>query len=104
MSAPTVTDNPEASRFEISVDGKLAGFTEYVDKGQVLVFPHTEVFDEFEGQGLAAILVTGALDDVRAKGRLIQPECPYVRRFLRMHPDYKDLVARTHDVRAKPGS
>ncbi|MDQ3156282.1 MAG: N-acetyltransferase [Actinomycetota bacterium] len=93
MSTPTVVNNPENSRYEISVDGKLAGFTEYVDTGGLLVFPHTQVFDEFDGQGLGAILVTGALDDVRANGRLIRADCPYVRRFLREHPEYKDLLA-----------
>ena len=93
MSTPTVANNPGNSRYEISVDGKLAGFTEYVDTGDILVFPHTVVLDEFEGQGLGAILVTGALGDVRANGRLIRVECPYIRRFLRKHPEYRDLLA-----------
>jgi predicted GNAT family acetyltransferase len=93
MSSPTVADNPKASRYEVSVAGKIAGFTEYVDTGEILVFPHTVVFEEFEGQGLAAILVTGALDDVRAKGRLIRADCPYIAAFLARHPDYQDLVA-----------
>ena len=101
MTTPTFANNPEASRYEISVDVPpqaggapvLAGFTEYVDEGDILVFPHTEVFDGFEGQGLGATLVTGALDDVRANGRLIRADCPYVRRFLRKHPEFKDLVA-----------
>lgn len=93
MSNPTVVKNPEASRYEISVDGVLAGFVDYVDEGEVLVMTHTEVFDDFEGQGLAAILVTGALDDVRANGRVVRPDCPYVARFLGKHPAYQDLVA-----------
>ncbi|MGZ5366886.1 GNAT family N-acetyltransferase [Aeromicrobium sp.] len=93
MSSPTVADNPQASRYEVSVAGKIAGFTEYVDTGGILVFPHTVVFEEFEGQGLAAILVTGALDDVRAKGRLIRADCPYVAGFLARHPYYQDLAA-----------
>ena len=93
MSIPTVANNSDNSRYEISVDGRLAGFTEYVDKGDILVFPHTQLFDEFAGQGLGAILVTGALDDVRANGRLIRADCTYVRRFLGKHPEYKDLIA-----------
>ena len=93
MSAHLVIDNAEKSRYEIHVDGLLAGFTEYVDEGEVLVFPHTEIAPDFNGQGLAAILVTEALDDVRAKGRLIRPDCPYVAAFIAKHPDYHDLVA-----------
>lgn len=93
MTTTTVANNPETSRYEISVDGVLAGFTEYIDKGDLLVFPHTVVFEEFDGQGLAAILVTGALDDVRANGRVIRADCPYVAGFLRKHPEYQDLLA-----------
>lgn len=92
MSRTTVTNNPEASRYEITVDGVLAGFSRYVDKGDVLVVMHTEVAEEFAGRGVAATLVTGELDDVRANGRRIQPLCPYVEAFLRKHPDYQDLV------------
>lgn len=93
MSAHLVTNNPEKSRYEIHVDGLLAGFTEYVDQGDLLVFPHTEIAPDYSGQGLAAILVTEALDDVRAKGRVIRPVCPYVAAFIAKHPDYQDLVA-----------
>ena len=57
--APTeVTE--EADRFSISVDGDKAGFTEYVDRGNQRVFPHTEIDDAFGGRGLATILVGDA--------------------------------------------
>lgn len=104
MSNSTVVNNPEASRYEISVDAVLAGFADYVDGGEVLVLPHTEVFEGFEGQGLAAILVTGMLDDVRANGRVIRPDCPYVAGFLSKHPSYQDLIAGSLDVKAMPES
>lgn len=92
MSAHLVIDNAEKSRYEIHVGQVLAGFTEYVEEGDVLVIPHTEIAPDFSGQGLAAILVTEALDDIRAKGRLIRPDCPYVAAFVAKHPDYQDLV------------
>ncbi len=80
-------------RYEILVDGEVAGFTE-VKEGDdgVLAFPHTEIADRFEGQGLASRLVRGALDDVRAQGRLIHPFCPYITSWLEKHEDYQDLV------------
>ena len=93
MSNTSVANNPEASRYEISVNDALAGFADYVDRGEVLVIPHTEVFEGFEGQGLAAILVTGMLEDVRAYGRVIRPDCPFVASFLDKHPSYQDLIA-----------
>jgi len=88
-----VTHNADKDRYEIHVDGILAGFTQAFEDGDVVTFPHTVVFDQFEGQGLASQLVTGALDDVRVRGKKIIATCPYVARFVEKHPDYHDLLA-----------
>jgi predicted GNAT family acetyltransferase len=89
-----VTHNQDKQRYEIHVDGTFAGFTQAREDGDVIVFPHTVVFDEFEGQGLASRLVSGALDDVRARGnKKIVAECPYVAQFVEKHSEYADLLA-----------
>ncbi|MCW2830194.1 MAG: family N-acetyltransferase [Aeromicrobium sp.] len=89
----TVVHNTDDQRYEILVDGILAGFADAKeDDTDVVVFPHTEIFDQFEGQGLASELVTGALDDVRVRGKKIKAVCPYVARFIEKHPDYADLT------------
>jgi predicted GNAT family acetyltransferase len=92
MGTTTVRDNPEAERFEISVDGKLAGFAAYKLHRDRIAFTHTEVDDEYEGHGLAKVLVTHALDDVRCRQLGVLPFCPYVRRFISKNPAYVDLV------------
>jgi predicted GNAT family acetyltransferase len=89
----TVTLNVEKQRYEIHVDGVFAGLTQAVEDGEVVTMPHTKVFDEFEGQGLAKVLVAGALDDIRARGKKIVAECPYVAQFVVKHPEYADLLA-----------
>ena len=84
---------PERNRYEISVDGEVAGFTEYLARGEnTLAFTHTQVDEKFSGQGLAGKLVTAALDDVRKQGKELLPYCPYVRSFVGKHPEYADLV------------
>ena len=88
-----VTHNPDESRYEIHVDGTLAGYTVAEQRDGVVVFPHTVVFDEFEGKGLAGTLVSGALDDVRERGLKIEAVCPYVARYVAKHDQYADLVA-----------
>nr|MCW2728045.1 family N-acetyltransferase [Aeromicrobium sp.] len=88
-----VVHNTEQQRYEIHVDGILAGFTQAREHGDVVTFPHTEVFDQFEGQGLASELVAGALDDIRVRGKKIIATCPYVARFVKKHQDYADLLA-----------
>ena len=90
--ANEVRRNDTATRYEIHVDGVLAGFAVYRVVDDRLVFTHTEIDDAFEGQGLGSELVIDALDDVRARGERIVAQCPFVRRFLERHEEYRDLV------------
>jgi len=87
-----VRDNPERRRYEILVDGELAGFVLYNMRGGRLLLVHTEIDNAHAGHGLASILVAGALDDIRVRGLKIVPVCPYVERFIEGHPEYDDLV------------
>jgi predicted GNAT family acetyltransferase len=90
--AVTVRDNPAESRYELHVDGALAGELRYRTRPGVVVLVHTEIDPSLEGRGLAARLVGGALDDIRSRGLRIVPVCPYVRAFLRRHAEYGDLL------------
>ncbi|MGH8959817.1 MAG: GNAT family N-acetyltransferase [Jatrophihabitantaceae bacterium] len=88
-----VRENAELSRYEIMVDGELAGFTLFRPDGDSMLFPHTEIDERFAGQGLAKRLIGAALDDVRARGRRLVPLCPFVKAFIDKNPAYRDLVA-----------
>jgi len=95
--AVRVTDNPAASRYEALLGDRVAGFSEYLVKPGRLVFTHTIVEPEFEGRGFASKLVREELDDVRRRGLKVTPLCPFVRAYIRRHPEYRDLVARPDD-------
>lgn len=88
-----VRRNDGESRYEITLDGELAGIADFQDAGDTVVFPHTEIARHLRGRGLAAELVQSALDDVRGRGRTVVPGCWYVAQFIDDHPDYADLVA-----------
>lgn len=90
---PTVTDAPEASRYELRDDDRLLGQAAYQLRGDEVVFSHTEVDDSQEHSGLGSRLVRAALDDVRGRGLTVVPQCPFVRGWIERHPDYRDLVA-----------
>ena len=92
MGEPTVTHAPELSRWEVRVDGTLAGFTEYFVKDDRFVFVHTEIGEDFEGHGAGSALARGALDEVRSMGALLVPLCPFIHGWIERHPDYEDLV------------
>lgn len=85
--------NPESRRFEIVADGAAAGHLRYRDEDGVRTFIHTQIDSKFEGRGLGGRLVREALDQTRAAGLQVEPECPFVRSFIERHPDYADLVA-----------
>ncbi|GAB38325.1 GNAT family N-acetyltransferase [Gordonia sputi] len=89
-----VTHLADENRYQISVDGRVAGLTAYRDRDHdgsaERVFYHTEVGPDFGGRGLATILVQEALDDSIAAGKLIVPVCPMVRHFLSEHTDYAE--------------
>ena len=98
MSAPTaptirVLDLPGHSRFEIRVDGELAGFTEYRRRPGLIAFTHTLIDPRFEGHGLASRLVRTALSEARSAGLAVLPFCPFVRGYIAGHSEeYLDLV------------
>ena len=88
----TVHDAPENERFEIEVDGRLAGAAFYRRTPGRIAFLHTEIEPDFEGQGLGGTLVKEALNTARQEGVDVLPYCPFVRSYIAGHPEYLDLV------------
>jgi predicted GNAT family acetyltransferase len=89
----TVADAPGRQRFEIREGDRVAGFTEYRRRGDVLALIHTEVAPEYEGKGVASRLISATLDIAREDGAMVLPFCPFVRGYIAKHPDrYLDLV------------
>lgn len=86
----TVTQ--EADRFTISVEGRPVGFTEFADHDGQRGFPHTEVDDEFEGRGLATIMVAEALQATKDDGLRIVPVCKLVAAYVEKHSEFSDVV------------
>ena len=90
--ATQVVDNPDQHRYEIHVDGTVAGFAAYRRRSGVVTFTHTEIDPAYEGQGLGSALARSALDQTRDSGERIVPLCPFIAGYLRRHPQYVDLV------------
>jgi predicted GNAT family acetyltransferase len=97
MAEPQVVDAPERGRYELIVDGNVAGFVTYRRERGVITFVHTEVDDAYEGQGLGSTLAAAVLDDARASGLRVKPVCPFIKSYVEEHPEYADLIAPDFD-------
>jgi predicted GNAT family acetyltransferase len=86
-------NNVAEQQYELHLDGVRVSLASYYDRGEVTVIPHTETLPAYGGRGLAGRLVGFALDDLRSRGRKLEPACPFVADFVRKHPDYQDLLA-----------
>jgi uncharacterized protein len=86
-----VVNNTAKHRYELSVDGHVAA-TYYTLADGVITFVHTEVPPELGGKGIGSKLIKGALDQVRASGLKVIPQCPFVKAFIEKNAAYQDLL------------
>jgi predicted GNAT family acetyltransferase len=87
-----VKHNPEASRFEVEIDGKIA-HADYHISGNVMTIFHVYTPPEERGKGIAAQLAKFALDYIRENNLKVIPQCPYMRGYTEKHKEYQDLLA-----------
>ena len=87
-----IADDPETNRFRAWLGDELAGYSEYETEPGRIVFTHTVVRPKFEGRGIGSRLAKFAVDDVRDRGLRIKPVCPFVRAYLKRHPEYDSIV------------
>ena len=89
---PIVRDNPERHRFEIDLgDGDLAIADYTLPEGKIM-FTHTEVPPEHEGQGIGTLLIKAGLKAARERGLKAIPICPFFARYIQRHPEEQDLL------------
>ncbi|MGY4098291.1 GNAT family N-acetyltransferase [Nocardia sp. R16R-3T] len=83
-----VRNNFALERFEIYVDGAIAGYAEYQDAGAERAFIRTELDPRHAGRADGRVLVQAALNASRQEGFGILPMCPLVRHFVQSQPEY----------------
>ena len=88
-----IEDVPEARRYEMRLDGELIGFLEYLERDGNRVLTYVEVDPRHGGNGLGGRLTETALKDCRERGFTVTPQCPFIVRYVREHPEHQDIVA-----------
>ena len=87
----SVRNNEAENQFELDVEGQLA-VSQYRRRNGTIVFTHTEVPMELEGQGIGNELAKAALDYARSEELRVVPRCRFIAAFIERHPEYQDLV------------
>lgn len=87
-----IRDNVEKHRFEADLgDGSFA-IAEYNLLHGKIVFTHTEVPPEHEGQGIGSALIRFALASARERGLKVIPICPFFAAYIKKHAEEQDLL------------
>lgn len=92
MPSADVRHNSAQNRFEIYLEGTLAGFLEYAIEDETYALTHTEVLAQFGSTGVGSALIVGAMGQIRELGGEILPYCPFIPKVILDHPEFTDLV------------
>ena len=82
-------------RYVAKVDGLESEltFTRTTRKGRKLMIAnHTGVPSALSGRGVGLALLKQAVEDARAEGFRIVPNCSFVRVMLKRHEEWQDIV------------
>ncbi len=87
-----VIHSPEASRFEIHAEHRVA-VLQYRLAGNIILFTTTRVPKELEGRFLGSRLVRAGLDYARKHSLRVRSTCWFVDLFIEKNPEYAVLKA-----------
>lgn len=92
-----VTHDASEQRYFIAADDKPVGSISYRLEGDVVHIDSTFVNPAVRGKMLAAVLTRKALDDIRERGLKVMPHCSYTVRYMQLHKETHDLLAKPID-------
>jgi predicted GNAT family acetyltransferase len=98
MSEKAFTLNEAKKRFELEVDGHTAFIECILTNDNIMFLTHTEVPPALGGKGVGSRIVEKALNYIKDHGYTLAPLCPFVAKYLRIHPEWQTLLAKGYKV------
>jgi uncharacterized protein len=93
--ATEFSDQTDANRYAMHVDGELVGVLDYKILGDSISLTRSFTSPDHRGKGYAGQLVEYAVDDIEKNGsRHIVPMCWYVAEWFDKHPERAGLLQR----------
>ena len=81
-----IDNNSFLSRFEASVNGRLAVLDYRIEQNTILLL-FVKVPEEEQGRGIASRLTQEALRFARDKRLTVLPHCDFISTYVRNHPE-----------------
>jgi predicted GNAT family acetyltransferase len=87
-------DSAKGGRYMTGEPGRVAMLTCSRASPHLIIVDHTEVPDQYRGQGVGGKLALHAVEEARKGGWKIIPLCPFFKAQVERHPDWQDVISR----------
>lgn len=90
--ADEIVNNKSMRRYELPIANEAVAVTYYsLDDGRVVLL-HTEVPNEFGGQGIGKRLAHAVFETLKAEGKRVIAKCPFMASYAARHPEYAAML------------
>jgi len=86
-----VTLNETDFRFEVPTEEGIA-YVDYRWSGEILMLLYIFVPISFRGKGISSVLLEHVMNYAIEKKVKIKVFCPYIAKYIRMHPEHQVLL------------
>lgn len=86
---PVIVNDTDHERFTISV-GDTTAYLQYETSPNATTLVHTEVPQALAGRGFGGRLAAAAIAWARHRGKPLRIVCPFVREYVKKHPELLD--------------
>ena len=83
--------NEAEQQFEVDL-GDAKAFAKYSLEPGKIIFPHTVVPEEYEGQGIGSALIRAGLQYARDHQLKVVPLCRFFAAYMKSHEEVQDLL------------
>lgn len=89
-----VDEREEENRYAAYLYGRCVGRASAIVVKETVLIPHVEVDPAKRDLGIGSLLLRRAFDDARSEGHTVLALCPFARRWVDWHPNYRDVARR----------
>ncbi len=93
LEALPLVNNETSRQFELVVNGVKAKIEYELQKNRMSLL-HTEVPESLEGQGVGSAIVEKTLKYLEDNDLKLVPWCPFVKSYIKRHPEWKRILAQ----------